>query len=188
MFEISLSNAAELIASIRIHVSCRNLNIRAEQPFIPASVLTTHLTLFENAMKLNHRNRIPMNKQRPILLFVILALAATTPFSIAQQSQGDAEAPMRAKPQPLARFRHSILDGEEEEFPPHAVSLKTPEEIMAIYKAGEPGRSYAAGADALSFPKQADGICASWGRSQLYCARPQNLASYHPGRWFRAAP
>ena len=30
---------------------------------------------------------------------------------------------------------------EDDEFPPHAVSLKTPEEIMAIYKRGEAGRT-----------------------------------------------
>ena len=133
MFEISLSNAAELIASIRIHVNCRNLNIRAEQPFIPASALTTHLTLFENAMKPNQRNRIPMNKQRPILLFVILALAATMPFSIAQQSQGDAE--RYARQAASARAIPTFDPGwEEDEFPPHAVSLKTPEEINPYIK------------------------------------------------------
>jgi hypothetical protein len=50
---------------------------------------------------------------------------------------------------------------EKEKFPPHAVSLKTPEEIMAIYKDGPTGRSLgkaSAASDALSFPKPADGI------------------------------
>ena len=43
---------------------------------------------------------------------------------------------------------------EKENFPPHAVSLKTPEEIMAIYKSRQKARSAAA----ISFPKPADGI------------------------------
>jgi hypothetical protein len=43
---------------------------------------------------------------------------------------------------------------EKENFPPHAVSLKTPEEIMAIYKSRPKARSAAA----MSFPKPADGI------------------------------
>ena len=46
---------------------------------------------------------------------------------------------------------------EKENFPPHAVSLKTPEEIMAIYKSGLKARSAAAN-DATSFPKPGDGI------------------------------
>ena len=46
---------------------------------------------------------------------------------------------------------------EKENFPPHAVSLKTPEEIMAIYKSRPKARSAAAN-DAMSFPKPADGI------------------------------
>jgi hypothetical protein len=46
---------------------------------------------------------------------------------------------------------------EKDEFPPHAVSLKTPEEIMAIYKDGPTGQTPAA-SGALSFPKPADGV------------------------------
>ncbi|PHR97035.1 MAG: hypothetical protein COA78_28095 [Blastopirellula sp.] len=46
---------------------------------------------------------------------------------------------------------------EKDEFPPHAVSLKTPEEIMEIYKSGPAGHSAAAN-DAPSFPKPADGV------------------------------
>lgn len=47
---------------------------------------------------------------------------------------------------------------ENEKFPPHAVSLKTPEEIMAIYKRGPAGQTPLRESDALSFPKPADGI------------------------------
>ena len=47
---------------------------------------------------------------------------------------------------------------EKENFPPHAVSLKTPEEIMAIYKRGPAGQTPLRESDALSFPKPADGI------------------------------
>ncbi|MDB4468671.1 hypothetical protein N9093_02300, partial [bacterium] len=43
-------------------------------------------------------------------------------------------------------------------FPPHAVSLKTPEEIMAIYKRGPAGQTPLRESDALSFPKPASGI------------------------------
>jgi hypothetical protein len=47
---------------------------------------------------------------------------------------------------------------EKEKFPPHAVSLKTPEEIMAIYKRGPAGQTPLRESDALSFPKPASGI------------------------------
>ena len=47
---------------------------------------------------------------------------------------------------------------EKENFPPHAVSLKTPEEIMAIYKRGPAGQTPLRESDALSFAKPADGI------------------------------
>lgn len=47
---------------------------------------------------------------------------------------------------------------EKDEFPPHAVSLKTPDEIMAIYKSGPAGRTFLDAGDALSYPKPADGI------------------------------
>ena len=46
---------------------------------------------------------------------------------------------------------------EKDEFPPHAVSLKTPKEIMAIYKRGPAGQTPLRGSDALSFPKPRDG-------------------------------
>ncbi len=59
---------------------------------------------------------------------------------------------------------------EEDEFPPHAVSLKSPEEIMAIYKSGKPGRTYAEAADAMSFPKPADGILRIVGTGHSFTA------------------
>ena len=58
---------------------------------------------------------------------------------------------------------------EKEKFPPHAVSLKTPEEIMAIYKRGAAGRTSAA-SDALSFPKPADGIMRIVGTGHSFMA------------------
>ena len=58
---------------------------------------------------------------------------------------------------------------EKDEFPPHAVSLKTPEEIMAIYKDGPTGRTSAA-SDALSFPKPADGIMRIVGTGHSFMA------------------
>ena len=59
---------------------------------------------------------------------------------------------------------------DEDEFPPHAVSLKSPEEIMAIYKTGKPGRTYAEAADAMSFPKPADGILRIVGTGHSFTA------------------
>ncbi len=59
---------------------------------------------------------------------------------------------------------------EESEFPPHAVSLKTPEEIMAIYKRGATGRTYAESADAMSFPKPADGVMRIVGTGHSFTA------------------
>lgn len=59
---------------------------------------------------------------------------------------------------------------EEDEFPPHAVSLKTPEEIMAIYKRGAAGRTYAGAKDAMSFPKPADGIMRIVGTGHSFTA------------------
>ena len=59
---------------------------------------------------------------------------------------------------------------EDDEFPPHAVSLKTPEEIMAIYKRGEAGRTYVEANDAMSFPKQADGILRIVGTGHSFTA------------------
>ena len=58
---------------------------------------------------------------------------------------------------------------EKEKFPPHAVSLKTPEEIMAIYKRGAAGRTSAA-SDALSFSKPADGIMRIVGTGHSFMA------------------
>ena len=67
----------------------------------------------------------------------------------------------RGKGSPAATAqRMPVFDPEweKENFPPHAVSLKTPEEIMAIYKRGAAGRTYAGATDAMSFPKPAAGI------------------------------
>ena len=58
---------------------------------------------------------------------------------------------------------------EKENFPPHAVSLKTPEEIMAIYKSRPKVRSAAAN-DAMSFPKPADGIMRIVGTGHSFTA------------------
>jgi len=135
-----------------------------------------------------------MNKQHPILLFVILALLAAAPFSNAQAQQlsesrlaqllkrfpaadanGDGkltQEEFNAARQKFRQFRQGnerpgsaaqtklVFDPgwEKEKFPPHAVSLKTPEEIMAIYKRGPAGQTPLNASDALSFPKPADGI------------------------------
>ena len=110
-----------------------------------------------------------MKYHRPTLLFVVLALAATAPFSIAQQSQRDTE--RNARQAAAARAIPKFDPGwEKDEFPSHAVSLKTPEEIMAIYKRGEPGRTYAEAADAMSFPEQADGILRIVGTGHSFTA------------------
>ena len=147
-----------------------------------------------------------MNKQHPILLFVILALLATAPFSNAQaqqpseerlaqilkrfpQADTDKDGKLTAKEFEAARkqFRQSGQGKarpaaaaktalgfdpgwEKDEFPPHAVSLKTPEEIMAIYKRGAAGRTYAEAADAMSFPKPADGIMRIVGTGHSFTA------------------
>ena len=146
-----------------------------------------------------------MNKQRLILLFAILALAAAAPFSNAQAQQlsesrlaqllkrfpaadanGDgkltAEEFKAARQQfqrsrqgnarPTAAAQTKLVfdpEWEKEKFPPHAVSLKTPEEIMAIYKRGAAGRTSAA-SDALSFPKPADGIMRIVGTGHSFMA------------------
>ena len=135
-----------------------------------------------------------MNKQRPILLFVILALLAVAPFSNAQAQQlsesrlaqllkrfpaadanGDGKLSQEEFQAALQKFRQSGQGNgrpaaaaqtklafdpgwEKDEFPPHAVSLKTPEEIMAIYKRGPAGQTPLREGAALSFPKPADGI------------------------------
>ena len=59
---------------------------------------------------------------------------------------------------------------EKDEFPPHAVSLKTPDEIMAIYKDGPAGKTYVNSGDALSFPKPADGIMRIVGTGHSFMA------------------
>ena len=122
-----------------------------------------------------------MNKQRPILLLVILALVVAVPFSNAQAQQfseeelsrflkqhpgadADGDGKLTAEEIKAARTykkqaaaaaaqrKGGIHPGwEKDEFPPHAVSLKTPDEIMAIYKRGPAGRSYVDAGDALSF-------------------------------------
>ena len=86
-----------------------------------------------------------------------------------QQSQSDAQ--RSARQAAAARAIPKFDPGwEEDEFPPHAVSLKTPEEIMAIYKRGEAGRTYAEAADAMSFPKPADGILRIVGTGHSFTA------------------
>ena len=59
---------------------------------------------------------------------------------------------------------------EKEMFPSHAVSLKTPEEMMAIYKRGAAGRSYVDTGEALSFPKPAGGIMRIVGTGHSFTA------------------
>ena len=86
-----------------------------------------------------------------------------------QQSQGDEE--RNARQAAAARAIPKFDPGwEKEEFPPQAVSLKTPAEIMAIYKRGEAGRTYAEGSDALSFPKPADDILRIVGTGHSFTA------------------
>ena len=75
-----------------------------------------------------------------------------------------------ARPAAVAQTKLVFDPGwEKEKFPPHAVSLKTPEEIMAIYKRGAAGRTSAA-SDALSFPKPADGIMRIVGTGHSFMA------------------
>ena len=86
-----------------------------------------------------------------------------------QQSHGDEE--RTARQAAAARAIPNFDPGwEKEEFPPQAVSLKTPAEIMAIYKRGEAGRTYAEGSDALSFPKPADDILRIVGTGHSFTA------------------
>ncbi len=146
-----------------------------------------------------------MNKQHPILLFVILALVAAS-FSNAQAQQPTE----RQLAQILKRFPQADADGDgklsaeeieavrqqfrqsrqrntrpastaqptqasdsgwdKDEFPPHAVSLKTPDEIMAIYKNGPEGRTFAEARDAMSFPKPADGVMRIVGTGHSFTA------------------
>ena len=82
-----------------------------------------------------------------------------------QSRQGD------ARPAAAAQTALGFNPGwDEDEFPPHAVSLKTPDEIMAIYKKGEAGRTYAEAGDAMSFPKPADGIMRIVGTGHSFTA------------------
>ena len=135
-----------------------------------------------------------MKKQRPILMFLILALLGTVSLSNAQvqppsearlkqilkrfpQADTNKDGKLTVKEFEAARkkFRQSLRGNarpsqtpkastgfdsgwEENEFPRHSVSLKTPEEIMAIYKRGAAGRTYAGATDAMSFPKPEAGI------------------------------
>ncbi|MDB4385621.1 hypothetical protein N9Z12_06210 [Opitutaceae bacterium] len=86
-----------------------------------------------------------------------------------QQSQEDEE--RNARQAAAARAIPTFDPGwEEDEFPPHAVSLKTPEEIMAIYERGKPGRTYVEKNDAMSFPKPADGILRIVGTGHSFTA------------------
>ncbi len=77
--------------------------------------------------------------------------AARQKFRQSRQGNGRPAAAAQTKP---------VFDPgwEKDGFPPHAVSLKTPEEIMAIYKRGPAGQTPLRESDALSFPKPADGI------------------------------
>ena len=59
---------------------------------------------------------------------------------------------------------------DENAFPSHAVSLKTPEEIKAIYERGKPARTYVESIDAMSFPKPADGILRIVGTGHSFTA------------------
>jgi len=76
-------------------------------------------------------------------------------FQAARQQSQEAEQ-HNARQAAAARAIPTFDPGrEEDEFPPQAVSLKTPEEIMAIYKCGKPGRTYSEPRNDLSFPKPA---------------------------------
>ena len=76
-----------------------------------------------------------------------------------------------ARPAAAAQTRAGFDPGwEKETFPPHAVSLKTPEEIMAIYKRGPAGQTPLRGSDALSFPKPAAGIMRIVGTGHSFMA------------------
>lgn len=76
-----------------------------------------------------------------------------------------------ARPPAQAQRKLGIDPGwEKDEFPPHAVSLKTPEEIMAIYKRGPAGQTPLRESDALSFPKPADGIMRIVGTGHSFMA------------------
>jgi hypothetical protein len=147
-----------------------------------------------------------MNKQRPILFIVVLALVAAAPFSNAQAQQPsekqlaqmlkrfpradtDSDGKLtaeefeaarqkfrqsrqgNARPAAVAQTKAGFDPGwEKDEFPPHAVSLKTPDEIMAIYKRGPEGRTYVDAGDALSFPKPANGIMRIVGTGHSFTA------------------
>ena len=91
-------------------------------------------------------------------------------FQAARQQSQEAEQ-RNARQAAAARAIPTFDPGwEEDEFPPQAVSLKTPEEIMAIYKRGKPGRTYAESRDELSFPKPADGIMRIVGTGHSFTA------------------
>lgn len=75
------------------------------------------------------------------------------------------------RPAAAAQTKQGFDPGwDKDEFPSHAVSLKTPEEIMAIYKRGATGRTYAEAADAMSFPKPTGGIMRIVGTGHSFTA------------------
>ena len=91
-------------------------------------------------------------------------------FQAARQQAQEAEQ-RNARQAAAARAIPKFDPGwEADAFPPHSVSLKTPEEIMAIYKRGEPGRTYAESRDALSFPEPADGVLRIVGTGHSFTA------------------
>ena len=111
------------------------------------------------------------NKNPLIPILVILALAVAAPFANAQARQSQQDEQRNARQAAAARAVPTFDPGwEEDAFPPHAVSLKTPEEILAIYKRGESGRTYAEASDAMSFPKPADGIMRIVGTGHSFTA------------------
>jgi hypothetical protein len=150
-------------------------------------------------MKDSNSSNTAMNNHRLIRLLVILALATTAPFSNAQAQQlsesrlaqllkrfpaadanGDGKLTQEEFKAARKQFQTSRqgnvrpvvfdLGWEKEKFPSHAVSLKTPEEIMAIYKRSPAGRTPLDANDALSFPKPANGIMRIVGTGHSFMA------------------
>ena len=91
-------------------------------------------------------------------------------FQAARQQSQEAEQRNARQAANARRIPTFDTGWEEDEFPPQAVSLKTPEEIMAIYKRGKPGRTFAESRDELSFPKPADGIMRIVGTGHSFTA------------------
>ena len=150
-------------------------------------------------MKDSNSSNTAMNNHRLIRLLVILALATTAPFSNAQAQQlsesrlaqllkrfpaadadGDGKLTQEEFKAARKQFQTSRqgnvrpvvfdLGWEKEKFPSHAVSLKTPEEIMEIYKRSPAGRTPLDANDALSFPKPANGIMRIVGTGHSFMA------------------